>query len=161
ADTLPFAANRLPQRERARVVQLSLLGLSSAADFEIHVSDWLGTGPRADSLPVVPELRKLDPSRIQCFYGEQEDDTLCRAPALATAEVIRTGGGHHFDGDYTALAAKILAGARRRSATESSSRAQDAAVLPPRPTGSTTRAQPPAMSAATSPVIRGHSQARR
>jgi type IV secretory pathway VirJ component len=37
------------------------------------------------------------------------------------AEVVRTEGGHHFDGDYDALAQRILEGARRRTHLATSS----------------------------------------
>jgi len=67
---------------------------------------------RAASFGALP----LAPRRLQCFYGEEEEDTLCRDPQLAAAEVIRTKGGHHFDEDYVALARRILDGARRRLA---------------------------------------------
>jgi len=40
---------------------------------------------------------------------------LCPDSAMAHAEVVRTEGGHHFDGDYDALAQRILDGARRRA----------------------------------------------
>jgi type IV secretory pathway VirJ component len=112
AGILPFAVNRLPEPERASVVQLSLLGLEPTAAFEFHVSGWLGGAGKGP--PVLPELLRIDPSLVQCVYGEQEESTLCRAPELAGAERIHTQGGHHFDGDYPALARKILAGAERR-----------------------------------------------
>jgi type IV secretory pathway VirJ component len=64
---------------------------------------------------VLPEIRKVDPAIVQCFYGAEEEDTACTAPEFDRAERIETAGGHHFDGDYPALAEKILAGARRRS----------------------------------------------
>ena len=38
----------------------------------------------------------------------------CTDPALAGTERIRTSGGHHFDGDYEALARAILEIAQRR-----------------------------------------------
>jgi type IV secretory pathway VirJ component len=52
---------------------------------------------------------------IQCFYGEDESDSVC--PELGTngAEIIGVGSGHHFGGDYDALAQDILAGVRRRA----------------------------------------------
>lgn len=117
ASVLPFAVNRLSPRWRERIVQISLLGLEPTADFEIRVSGWLGAGPSSESRPVLPELRSLDRSRLQCFYGEEEDEdeTLCPSPELQGAEIVRTAGGHHFDGDYEALGLKILEGARRRS----------------------------------------------
>ena len=54
-------------------------------------------------------------ARYADLYGEDEDDSLCPDPALKDTEVVRTGGGHHFDGDYDAIAARILDGARRRA----------------------------------------------
>jgi type IV secretory pathway VirJ component len=114
AGVLPFAVNRLPADLRADVVQLSLLGLGPRAPFEFAVTDWLGGTP-ANALPVLPELVRLDLSRVQCFYGEEEAETLCTDPAVAAAEIVRTAGGHHFDGDYAALARRILDGAARRA----------------------------------------------
>ena len=121
AGILPFALNRLPPAERAEVVQLSLLGLEARAPFEFHVSGWLeqaGLARDADSdAPLVlPELMQVDPALVQCVYGEEERDSLCRAPELAAVEKIHTTGGHHFDGDYAGLAARILAGLERRAA---------------------------------------------
>lgn len=116
ADILPFAFNRLDPETRARVVQLSLLGFSRDADFEIHVAGWLGIDTSGDAHPVVPEIERISPSLIQCFYGIEEDDTACVDPGLAKAELFRTAGGHHFDGNYAALAKDILAGLRNRGA---------------------------------------------
>jgi type IV secretory pathway VirJ component len=115
ADALPAIYNRLPEAERARVVQLSLLGLAATASFEFHVAGWLGA-QGGDELPVPPELARIEPRLVQCVYGADEKDSLCPTPALDGAERIATKGGHHFDGDYAALAAKILAGAERRRA---------------------------------------------
>ena len=115
AGILPFAVNRLPEALRAQVVQVSLLGLAPRASFEFHVSGWLGAGSQQDPL-VLPELLRLPAELLQCFYGAQEEDTLCRAPELAGAERIATPGGHHFDGDYKGLARRIAQGAARRLA---------------------------------------------
>jgi type IV secretory pathway VirJ component len=52
---------------------------------------------------------------VQCFYGEEEADSLCPDPVAAGTERVRTSGGHHFDGDYARLAGIILAGAIRRA----------------------------------------------
>ena len=115
ADVLPFAYNRLPGDEKARVRRMALLGLSPTADFEIHVTGWLGVEAHAGSRPTTPELARLPPGSVQCFYGaEEQDDTACTLPQLKGAEVVRTPGGHHFDGDYAKLADLIVAGAERR-----------------------------------------------
>jgi type IV secretory pathway VirJ component len=114
ADVLPFAINRLTLEIRSRLVQISLLGLARTADFEIHVMEWLGAGPGSEAQSVLPEIARLDPSLLQCFYGIDEEDSACPDPAFARAEVIKTKGGHHFGGDYAVLADMILAGARER-----------------------------------------------
>lgn len=116
ADVLPFAYNRLPPSTRDRVVQVSLLGVEPHAAFEFHVTGWLGLAPGANAPAVLPEVLHMPLDRLQCFYGADEPDTLCRDPVLAAAEIIRTSGGHHFDGDYPKLARIIHAGARARGA---------------------------------------------
>ena len=113
ADVLPFAVNRLSDEDRKHVVQLSLLGLEPNAPFEIEVTGWLG-GTDAAAPLVLPELLKFDLSRLQCVYGEDEEDSLCPSPELARAEILKFPGGHHFDEDYEKVADAILAGAKRR-----------------------------------------------
>ena len=114
ADVLPFAYDRLSPETKAHIVQLSLLGFSTAADFEIRVAGLVGAGPSQEALPTAPALAPIDPTMIQCFYGADEDDTACRF-LQGKAEVIRTAGGHHFDGNYGALAQHILDGLRQRA----------------------------------------------
>jgi len=115
ADVLPFLYDRLPQESKQRVAQISLLGLSSAADFEIKVTGWLGASHSKAAQPTQPALAPIDPALLQCFYGEKEEDTLCPLLAGRGAEAVRTTGGHHFDGDYAALARRILAGLNART----------------------------------------------
>lgn len=115
ANVLPFAFNRLPVAERSRIKLIALLGLSKAADFEIHMSEWLGALPSADALPLTPELERLDHRLVQCFYGaDEKDESGCTNRALAKAQIFVTEGGHHFGGDYFALAQRILDGATER-----------------------------------------------
>ena len=114
ADVLPFAYDRLSPETKSHIVQLSLLGFATAADFEIRVAGLVGAGPGKEALPTEPALAPIDPSMIQCFYGADEDDTACQS-LQGKAEVIRTAGGHHFDGNYAALAQRILDGFRQRA----------------------------------------------
>lgn len=116
ADVLPFAFNRLPEALRRQVVQISLLGYAGRADFEIRVAGWFGAGPSETALDGKAELARIDPRLIQCFYGSDEPGSAC--PQLHdAAEVIATGGGHHFGGDYAALARRIADGVARRTGT--------------------------------------------
>ncbi len=109
ADVMPFAYNRLPETLRSHVLLMALLGFSKTADFEITVSGWLGEPPGPNALPVNPETDKISPSLLQCFYGHDEGDSACPELARRGVETISTTGGHHFDGDYDALARRILA----------------------------------------------------
>jgi type IV secretory pathway VirJ component len=114
ADVLPFAYNRLPPKARAKVQIISLLGFAGAADFEIRVLGWLGLPPSSQALPERPEMAKIPPNLVQCFYGQDETDTLCPELAKTGVTVIRTSGGHHFGGDYEGVAHTILSDWRRR-----------------------------------------------
>lgn len=114
ADVLPFVYNRLPAATRGEVTILSLLGLSSGADFEFRVAGLLGLPPSAAALPEQPEITRVPPELVQCFYGESETDSLCPGLAKTGMAAIRTGGGHHFGQDYAHLAQVILNGWRRR-----------------------------------------------
>lgn len=113
ADVMPILYNRLPATDRARVVQITLLGLSDHADFEVTVSGWLNHAGQ-DSLPTLSELARIDPRLVQCLQGKDDDDAICSRLAGSGAEVVVTSGGHHFDGDYPALARRILNGLNQR-----------------------------------------------
>jgi type IV secretory pathway VirJ component len=115
ADVLPFLYQQLSDREKARVVQLSFLGLTAEAEFEIKVAGWISSSHSESAQPTQPALAAIKPALIQCFYGEQEEDSVCPALAARGVETVRTSGGHHFDGDYAALARRILAGFKTRS----------------------------------------------
>jgi type IV secretory pathway VirJ component len=107
ADVLPFMANRLSADLSAKVQMTVLLGLSETVAFEFHVSEWLG-GNNSNALPVLPEVKKLKGARILCFYGQDEQDSLCRKIEPGLARLIALPGAHHFSGNYTLIAERIL-----------------------------------------------------
>jgi type IV secretory pathway VirJ component len=111
ADVLPFAVNRLPPQVRRQVQLISLLGFATVADFEIRIAGWLG-GHGDSALPTLPEIHRIDGTKIQCIYGDEEDDTGCTAPELAQADRLKMPGGHHFGGDYETVTRAILKAAR-------------------------------------------------
>ena len=47
ADVVPFLVNRLPSGLLPLVRSVALLGLSETAEFEFHLSDWIGHGGRS------------------------------------------------------------------------------------------------------------------
>jgi type IV secretory pathway VirJ component len=59
-----------------------------------------------------PENWVIDGTKIQCIYGDEEDDTGCTAPELAQADRLKMPGGHHFGGDYETVTRAILKAAR-------------------------------------------------
>jgi type IV secretory pathway VirJ component len=109
ADVLPFAIPRLPAATRKTIALNALLGLSEQAQFEFHFSNWLGSGE--EGLAIAPELAKLDVATL-CIYGEDEEDSPCRAAGHDHMRSVQLPGGHHFDGDYRRLAQIILDAAR-------------------------------------------------
>jgi type IV secretory pathway VirJ component len=117
ADILPATFNALDEASAQQIKQISLLGFSPNASFEISVAGWLGSSS-SDAVPTLPELARINPGLVQCIYGEDEDDTACPQLAGGNTEIIKTSGGHHFDGDYAGLAEKIIGGLTRRLGEE-------------------------------------------
>jgi type IV secretory pathway VirJ component len=110
ADVLPFVVNRLPPDLRARVASVSLLGIDAHASFEVHIAEWVGGdegGP-----PTRPELAELAGVPVLCIYGEGETDSICPGLPHGTATSEQIGAGHHFGGEYSRLADRILSFAR-------------------------------------------------
>jgi type IV secretory pathway VirJ component len=110
ADVLPFAVNRLPQATKAQVALTAILGMSEHALFEFHVSSWISddnSGPAT-----LPEVNRITGMPVLCIYGEDEQDSLCPKLDPLKFKVVKVKGGHHFDGNYAALANEILAAAK-------------------------------------------------
>ena len=110
ADVLPFMVSRLPVELLDKVTKLVMLGPSQQTSFEFHLSDWLGTSSHKSDRPLRPEVEKIKGPQILCLYGQAEEESLCRdnMPADLEWKAIAMPGGHHFDGNYKALANIIL-----------------------------------------------------
>lgn len=106
ADVLPFAVNRLPAATKAAVSLIAILGMSEHALFEFHVSSWISddnSGPET-----LPEVNRIAGIPVLCIYGEDEHDSLCPKLDSSKFKIVKVKGGHHFDGNYAALADDIL-----------------------------------------------------
>jgi type IV secretory pathway VirJ component len=106
ADVLPFAVNRLPAASKAAVSLMAILGMSEHALFEFHVSSWIAddnSGPET-----LPEVERITGIPVLCIYGEDEHDSLCPKLDSSKFKIVKVKGGHHFDGNYAALADDIL-----------------------------------------------------
>ncbi|WP_303636320.1 virulence factor family protein [Stenotrophomonas tuberculopleuritidis] len=109
ADVLPASINQLDAGTRARLERIVLLSVGRKADFEFHVSNWLGGG--GDGLPIAPEVAKLPAAKTVCVYGDKDEDALCPdLPANDGVQKVTLPGDHHFGGDYDRLAEVILKG---------------------------------------------------
>ena len=112
ADVLPFMLNRMPEESLQKVRVITLLGLSSSADFQFHLTDWIASRTRSTSLPVRPEIEQLRGRRILCFYGTQDDDAVCEKLDPGLVKAIPIEGGHRFGKDYQSIVDAILQEAR-------------------------------------------------
>ncbi len=108
ADVLPFMASRLPADLRERTSLVALLGAEHGVDFEFRVSDWLPGSMHAAPHKVQPEVEKLTGYTVLCIYGKDEPAPLCPDLDANRFTVKEMTGGHHFGGDYKALARLIL-----------------------------------------------------
>jgi type IV secretory pathway VirJ component len=106
-------ASRLPADLRERVALVALLGPGREIDFEFHVTEWLLAPRGPDLLAVGPEVEKLRGIPVLCIHGESEADSLCPSLPSDLATSVARPGGHHFGGDYPALARRILEAVRR------------------------------------------------
>ncbi|MFN3076461.1 MAG: alpha/beta fold hydrolase [Alphaproteobacteria bacterium] len=110
ASILPFIVTRLPGDLRQRIDAVVLLGANWFANTEVHIRDWFRDRPDPFALNVAPEAARLEGTPVLCLYGSEESElSLCPRLPPGRAEIVRTSGGHHFNGDYPALAATIQA----------------------------------------------------
>jgi len=107
ADILPFAANRLNEEVKSRMELIALLGPGLQVDFEFHLSNWLGSSSKT-ALSTMPEIMKLSNTRVLCFSGEQEADSLCHNLQGNNFKKVALSGSHHFGGNYPVIAQHIL-----------------------------------------------------
>jgi type IV secretory pathway VirJ component len=116
ADILPRTYTLLPQADRDRIAQVSLLAVSHQVDYKISVLGWLGATGSDGAGDPADDIAKMKPSVVQCIYGTDEEDDVCPTLKDTGVEVIGIEGGHHFDEDYPALVKRILDGFDRRLA---------------------------------------------
>ena len=114
AGVLPFMTSRLSPDNRARISVVALLGLDRAIDFKSSPKAVLWKAEDDLTIPVAPELRKLHGTPVLCVAGANDEDSICRtlSPDVATAVIVP--GGHHFGGNYVAIARAIVASAHVR-----------------------------------------------
>lgn len=108
ADVLPAMAAGFPPELRSKIKLITLLGPGHTADFEFHLTDWLGGVAHTTEEPILPEIERLKGTKFLCMYGDDDNDTVCKDLKAEQAVVVSVQGGHHFGGDYQSLADRIL-----------------------------------------------------
>lgn len=116
ADILPATYNLLPDAEKQRVPQVTLMALSHQVDYVISVTGWLGVAGEGKGGDPVNDIAKIKPSLVQCIYGTDEEDDACPTLKDKGIDVVAIDGGHHFDGDYKAIGQKIVDALKTRLA---------------------------------------------
>ncbi|HYV50049.1 MAG TPA: AcvB/VirJ family lysyl-phosphatidylglycerol hydrolase [Myxococcaceae bacterium] len=108
ADVLPATVNRLDADARARVKLLGQVAAEKLAEFEVHVTDFVSSSE--EGIPVEPEVKKLGGTPLVCIFGDQEtDESLCPViKSVPGVSAVKLPGGHHFGGDYAAVARAII-----------------------------------------------------
>jgi type IV secretory pathway VirJ component len=109
ADLLPFVATRLPTELRTRLALVAMLGMQERASFTYRFSDLWATHSRPSDIPIRPELERLRGLNMACVYGHDESESLCRGVDSTLVYPMVRPGKHHFDGDYRAIAAWLVA----------------------------------------------------
>ncbi|MEO8672126.1 MAG: AcvB/VirJ family lysyl-phosphatidylglycerol hydrolase [Tahibacter sp.] len=107
ASLAPVVANRLPDAARERLIAQYLISPDDDAVFEIKVGDWFGSAHHDGTLPIAPELA-ITKVPAFCIHGADESDTPCRTLDGHGVSALSLPGGHHYDGDYSALGTLIF-----------------------------------------------------
>jgi type IV secretory pathway VirJ component len=110
ASLAPVVVNRVAAAARARIAAQVLISPDPEAVFEIHVGDWFGSTHHDRAIAIAPEIADTKVPVI-CVHGAEEGaDSFC-AVLVGKPNVtdVSLPGGHHYDGDYDALGARIAA----------------------------------------------------
>lgn len=109
AEVAPVFYPQLADSSKAMISKMALLVPGTLAVFEFSSSYWLGDEP-SEGDDVAAAVRADTNVPFLCIYSS-DDDGACPALASNPPANVKTrvlGEGHHFGGDYGALAAMIL-----------------------------------------------------
>lgn len=107
AEVLPFIVTKLPPEVRKRVKGMFLLSAGKSADFEIHISDWVGFDDETNDSAIAPQLESVAEMPLCCLSGESDEQSLCAELTPKRALIKKLPGGHHFDGEYEKVGATL------------------------------------------------------
>ncbi|MBS0584208.1 MAG: hypothetical protein JSS42_14010 [Proteobacteria bacterium] len=110
ASLAPVVVNRVTDDARAKIAAQVLISPDAEAVFEIHVGDWFGSTHHEGAIPIAPEIANTKVPVI-CVHGAEEGaDSFCATlQGKPNVTDVSLPGGHHYDGNYDALGARIAA----------------------------------------------------
>jgi type IV secretory pathway VirJ component len=110
ADALPVLWPLLKPATRAEARAVVLIGASASAEMMVRPRSWLDL-KAADAVPLAPALARPGAAPAVCVYGTGDRATACPR-LLPASRLIGLPGGHHFGGDYAAVARAVLRASR-------------------------------------------------
>ncbi|HZI93706.1 MAG TPA: AcvB/VirJ family lysyl-phosphatidylglycerol hydrolase [Patescibacteria group bacterium] len=108
AEVVPVSLSPGSGDALSRIAGLVLLGPGPYATFEVSPLDWIRTGESPTDHPVAAALERLDGLPVLCLDAAQHGPSGCPSATIRGLTHVNMPGGHHFGGDYDALAARIL-----------------------------------------------------
>lgn len=107
ADVLPFIVNKLPGSFQKNLISVLLVAPSTSTDFEVHLSDLLGSGAKR-SMDVVAETNRMNIPRTTTFFGSDDTGFPVQSVRLRNYHNEVLPGGHHFEGNAENVARTML-----------------------------------------------------
>jgi len=106
ADLAPFMLTHFSASFTTKVNHLVLLSPSPKTDFEIHILQMIGWGKNSgESVPA--EINRIS-KPVTIIVGDDENEFPFSELTIKNKQVIKMPGGHHYDGDITALCRQII-----------------------------------------------------
>ena len=103
----PFIANNFTDSLKDNLKGIYCFSPDEIGDFEIHISDMLSIGS-SGKYDVTNEIKKIKSLNPVCIFGDEEDlETRKHFTAIGT-RIKLLPGSHHYNDDYTSIAALIL-----------------------------------------------------
>jgi type IV secretory pathway VirJ component len=106
ADVAPFLLTHFSTAFANKVDHLILLSPSLKTDFEVHVMQMLGWGKDSGE-SVIAEINKIS-KPVTVITGDDEKDFPFDQLTIKNKRIIKMPGGHHYDGDVSALCKQIV-----------------------------------------------------
>jgi type IV secretory pathway VirJ component len=115
ANVLPLIYNRLSRQMKNRTLLVTLLAPQQSGDFQVNIRDFAGVANEEHPIPLLPNLKEIDPHKLLCIFGRQDEPSVCeQLRNIGGCEVHELEGGHNFNNDYPLITKIILDSAKRR-----------------------------------------------